>query len=73
MKKSTAAPAAPATPGPRLGRANLSNVTGYFSADVKKQLRIIGAEHDRTTQQLLGEALNYLFAKYKKPEIVVVD
>ncbi|MXX77356.1 MAG: hypothetical protein F4210_12045 [Holophagales bacterium] len=53
----------------RSGRAGKSNVTGYFDPDVKRQLRILAAEHDSTIQDLLGEALNELFAKHGKPEI----
>jgi hypothetical protein len=53
----------------RLGRAGKSNVTGYFPPEVKKQLRLMGAEQDKTIQRLLAEALNDLFAKHGKPEI----
>ncbi len=53
----------------RSGRAGKSNVTGYFDPEVKRQLRIMAAEHDSTIQDLLGEALNELFAKHGKPEI----
>jgi len=48
-------------------------VTGYFPPTVKKQLRMLAAEHDTTIQALLAESLNDLFAKYGKPEIVPVD
>lgn len=57
----------------RLGRAGKSNVTGYFPPAVKKQLRLLSAEHDKTIQRLLGEALNDLFAKYGKPEVAPLD
>jgi hypothetical protein len=60
-------------PPPRLGRAGKSNVTGYFPPAVKKQLRLLSAEHDKTIQRLLGEALNDLFAKYGKPELAPLD
>lgn len=53
----------------RAGRTGKSNVTGYFDPEVKRQLRIMAAEHDTTIQDLLGEALNELFAKHGKPEI----
>ena len=53
----------------RPGRKGKSNVTGYFPPEVKKQLRLLAAEHDRTIQNLLAEALNDLFAKNGKPEI----
>lgn len=54
---------------PRSGRAGKSNVTGYFDPAVKRQLRIMAAEKDCTIQDLLGEALNELFAKHGRPEI----
>jgi hypothetical protein len=57
----------------RPGRAGKSNVTGYFPQAVKKQLRLLSAEQDKTIQKLLAEALNDLFAKYGKPEIVPLE
>ena len=54
----------------RPGRDGKSNVTGYFPSEVKKQLRILAAERSTTIQDLLAEALNDLFAKNGKPEIV---
>ena len=57
----------------RQGRAGKSNVTGYFPPEVKKQLRLLAAEHDTTIQNLLAEALNDFFAKNGKPEIAPLD
>lgn len=68
-----AAQAYPENPHYRPGRANKSNVTGYFPPEVKKQLRLLSAEEDKTIQDLLAEALNDLFAKYGKPEIVPLE
>ena len=42
----------------RPGREGKSNVTGYFPPEVKKQLRLLAAEHETTIQNLLAEALN---------------
>ena len=53
----------------RPGREGKSNVTAYFPPEVKRQLRLLAAEHDTTIQNLLAEALNDLFAKNSKPEI----
>ncbi|MCY4230068.1 MAG: hypothetical protein OXF26_04130 [Alphaproteobacteria bacterium] len=47
-------------------------MTGYFDPVVKRQLRVLAAERDTTIQTLLGEALNDLFAKHGKPEVVSV-
>lgn len=69
---SQAAPAESAERSPhyRPSRDGKSNVTGYFDPLVKRQLRILAAEQDTTIQALLGEALNDLFAKYGRPEVV---
>jgi hypothetical protein len=53
----------------RPGRAEMTNITGYFPPAVKKLLRIIAAEEETTIQELMAEALNDLFAKRGKPEI----
>jgi hypothetical protein len=63
----------PENPHYRPGRAQKSNVTGYFPPAVKKQLRILAAERETTIQALLAEAMNDLFAKYGKPEIAPID
>ena len=57
----------------RPGRDGKANVTGYFPPVVKRQLRVLAAEQDTTIQALLGQALNDLFAKYGKPEVVPVE
>lgn len=54
-------------------RIGKSNVTGYYPSAVKKQLRIMAAEKETTIQNLLAEALNDLFAKHGRPEIVPVE
>jgi hypothetical protein len=41
----------------------------WTTTAAKKQLRIMAAEADTTQQQLMGEALNLLFAKHGKPPI----
>ena len=56
----------------RPGRAMQVNVTGYFPPEVKKQLRLLSAEQDKTIQQILAEALNDVFAKYGKPELAPI-
>lgn len=45
-------------------------VMGFFSREVSSQLKILGIElNDKSIQDLLSEALNDLFLKYKKPPI----
>ena len=60
----------------RPDRAGKTNVTGYFEKPVKWELQDLATERSRvlgrkvTTQELLGEALNDLFKKYGKAEVV---
>ena len=50
----------------RIGKRAIS---GHFDPAVGRQLRILAAEKDRSTEDLLGEALNDLFRKYNKSAI----
>lgn len=55
------------TPPSRAGKKAL---IGYFDPEVSKQLKQMTLDHDRdSVQELLREALNDLFQKYKKPTI----
>ena len=67
--RSAPQPQVPRDPHFRPGRAEMTNVTGYFPPAVKKLLRMIAAEEETTIQELMAEALNDLFAKRGKPEI----
>lgn len=54
-------------PRSRVGKKAL---IGYFDPDVSKQLKQLMLDEDRSSvQELLREALNDLFEKYKKPPI----
>ena len=45
-------------------------IAGYFDASVKSSLRHIQVSHlKKTVQELLEEALNDLFAKYRVPQV----
>ena len=51
-------------------RAGKKALIGYFNPAVSKQLKQMVLDHDRNSvQELLREALNDLFQKYKKPTI----
>lgn len=71
-----APPNGPSADTPRPDRAGKTNITGYFDKPVKWELQDLATERSRaqgrkvTTQELLGEALNDLFKKYGKAEIV---
>lgn len=43
-------------------------VGGHFPPEVRKALKLIGAEKDMELKALLGEAINDLCAKYGKPQ-----
>jgi hypothetical protein len=44
-------------------------ITVHHPEAVRKQLKILAAEQGRNIEDMVGEALNLLFAKYRKPEI----
>ena len=50
-------------------RRGKKNISGYFSPEVHRQLRVIAAEEDKNLQQILGDALNELFERKGKPPI----
>ena len=54
---------------PAPSRAGTVPITGHFPRAVRDQLKILAIEQGKTVQSLQAEALNDLFAKYKKPEI----
>ena len=48
-------------------------ITAFFCEDVRVQLKMMAAEQRRSMESLIGEALNDLFAKHGKPEIVPAE
>ena len=55
-------------------RVGKTNITGYFVPAVKSSFRMIQTKHpEKTIQDLLGEALNDLFAKYNVPQTAELD
>lgn len=53
-------------PPSRQGKRNLS---AYIAAAAAKQLRLMAAEQDTSTQSLVEEALNDLFRKYNRSAV----
>jgi hypothetical protein len=51
------------------GRDGTAPITAHFPKAVRKQLKALAVELDRTMHDLMAEALNDLFAKHSKPEI----
>jgi hypothetical protein len=56
--------ASPRVATPRPDRAQKTNITGYFSQEVKSSMRLVQAKRGGSIQELLAEALNDLFRKY---------
>ena len=50
--------------------AGMKQIAAHFPAEVAWQLRELAVERRSTVQALVGEALNDLFQKHGKPEIV---
>ncbi|PJN94808.1 hypothetical protein CNY89_12280 [Amaricoccus sp. HAR-UPW-R2A-40] len=57
----------------RPSRNGKAFVGGYFPLEVRRQIKVLAAEQDKTVQQLAGEALNLLFATYGKGEIAPTE
>ena len=51
-------------------RQGTKPVTAHYPKEVSDRLKILAVEQNTTLQDLIAEALNDLFAKYGKPEIV---
>ncbi len=51
------------------GRDGTAPITAHFPKEVRKQLKGLGVELDRTMHDLVAEALNDFFAKHSKAEI----
>lgn len=48
-------------------RENTRSIGGHFAPEAAQTLRMLAAEQDKDTQELLAEALNMLFQRYGKP------
>lgn len=76
MRRTAAAPQPMPPSGTALtrpGRADKSNITGYFAIEVKDQLRRAAVDRRTTIQRILTEALNLWFAQHHLPEIASTD
>ena len=61
------------TPYRQPGRIPLVPITAHFPKEVRRQLKGLAFELDRTMHDLLAEALNDLFQKHNKAEICPRD
>src|SRR5580658_9812101 len=55
------------------GRMSLVPITAHFPKEVRRQLKGLAFELDRTMHDLIAEAFNDLFAKHNKAEICARD
>lgn len=53
-------------------RKGVVQIAGHFELPVRQQIEMIGLSQNRTTQDLLAEALNDLFVKYGHSAIATV-
>lgn len=68
-QEKTAAPASTRATA-RIGKKAIS---GFYDPAVAKQLKILAVNQDRTTQAMIGEALNLLFEKYGLDQLAAED
>ena len=50
-------------------RLGTKPITVHYPEMVRRQLKALSGEQGRDVQDMVAEALNLLFAKYRKPEI----
>ncbi|MBV8521302.1 MAG: ribbon-helix-helix protein, CopG family [Acetobacteraceae bacterium] len=61
-------PEAQTTPAVPVRRGTKA-ITVHFPEDVRRQLKAMAAEQGRSMEDMVAEALNLLFARYRKPEL----
>jgi hypothetical protein len=54
---------------PRAYREGTAAITVHAPKAVRRQLKTLAADQERPVEDAVYEALNLLFAKYRKPEI----
>jgi hypothetical protein len=70
-------PPPPAARAPALERAGAAQpsrvgtkaITVHFPEEVRRQLKTLAAEEGRNIEDMVAEALNLLFARYRKAEL----
>ena len=50
-------------------RRTTKAITVHFPEEVRRQLKALAAEQGRNVEDVMAEALNLVFAKYRRPEI----
>jgi hypothetical protein len=65
QQETDAGPVRPAQPS----RQDTKAITVHFPEDVRRQLKSMAGEQGRYIDDMVAEAFNLLFARYRKPEI----
>ena len=58
-----------AAPASQPSRVGTKPITVHYPEIVRRQLKALSGEEGRDVADMVAEALNLLFAKYRKPEI----
>jgi hypothetical protein len=68
-------PVPPTRPAPtrQTNRQDKVNIAAWMHPDFKRSLRLVQARRGGNIQDLLGEALNDLFAKYDVPQVTLSE
>ncbi len=56
-------------PGSQRSRSGTKAITVHFPEEVRRQLKAMAGEEGRDVSDMVAEALNMLFARYRKPEL----
>ena len=64
-----ASQAAPASAVRQPSRRDTAAITVHYPEPVRRQLKVLASEEGRNVDDMVAEALNLLFARYRKPEI----
>ena len=52
-------------------RKEKRSLTGWYSPEVHRQVRMIAAQEDKTLEEVVGDGLNLLFEKHGMPPIAM--
>jgi hypothetical protein len=61
----------PAERRPQPSRIGTKPITVHLNEESRRQLKALAGEEGRTVESMVAEALNLLFARYRKPEVAV--
>jgi hypothetical protein len=61
-----------ATARRQVSRLGTKPITVHHPEEVRRQLKALAGEQGRAVEDMVAEAFNLLFAKYRKPEIAPV-